>query len=105
MTIHLLPGWPPLTERPRTQARETSPSSTARCPWGGAPSLGGDLTPLPALLTRVRLLGETDAAHEKETDVSAIEGAGQHRPLSPRRLAVPSPHLKSRATPPTDGNK
>lgn len=98
MTIHLLPGWPPLTERPRTQARETSPSSTARCPWGGAPSLGGDLTPLPALLTRVRLLGETDAAHEKETDVSAIEGAGHHS-----GCALSSP--EKQGYPPTDGNK
>lgn len=63
---------------------------TARGPLGRGTPARRRLCPLPALLTRVRLLGETDAAHNKQTDASAIEGAGQRRPLSPRMAVLPS---------------
>lgn len=79
-----------LTARPRAQAQAASTSGTARGPLGRGTPARRRLCPLPALLTRVRLLGETDAAHNKQTDASAIEGAGQRRPLSPRMAVLPS---------------
>lgn len=82
-----------LTSRsPSVPARRRGQPARPDRPWplGAGHPRQRRLCPPPALLTRVRFLGETDAAHNKQIDASAIEGAGQRRPLSPRMAVLPS---------------